>query len=544
MTVADVESFLEIARGLVMMDQGASTNPTTVENTDESRTTATVESSHSNFDTEAGDEVEVIDDMRIEDASKLTHVSPRKGITLDELEEDDLLLKSDLDASGNSAEEEWSDDSSDMLSDEVEDEDQWNDWGNEGLAVDELELEDMDDLESLPSQASTGSGQPANFDDLRSLTSKMEELNFDEAWAAGDTDEIKISGFTVEKGDKGYESESSEKEESSIKSDYSPSNYSDDASNEDSNYEEGTAKHLDALIFGKNSRDGKQRITIKIVHIDQADSAAETFHFTRYVKRGIFDSPPVFHPSKPLLVWPLGDAEILFADYKANTYFTRMLCCSCFRSCHVWVKAHFSPTGEYVHFAALEAQTQDAKSRDRKSALLLNLQISTHRLSVRKTTRSPPRLTYRTTLSLGTVPTLNVSSSPYTLRWTDTHLYLTTNAQTLDVTRISLFPSTASSPVSPKPAEPSMCITTSPLYLPRTVSSRTLHYIPPPPSSSRAPSMKSKTSSTLQPPAQLSTHARVIIGSHSAVPSRGILVPKYQIAPPMGVLVDENKDLG
>jgi hypothetical protein len=538
-----VSSILEITRGLIMVEQGASTNPTTTENTDESRTVATGESIDTSLGPNSDDEVEVIDDVRIEDVSKLTHISRREGIALDELEEYDLLLKSDSDSSGNSAEEEWSDGSSDMLSDEVEDEDQWNDWGNERLTIEELKLEDMSDLGSPSTEASARGDQVPDFDDLRSLTSQIEGLNVDKVWAAGEGDEIKISGFTVERGDMGYESDSIEDEESSIMSGYSPSNYSDDASDEDSDYEEGTAKHLDALIFGKGSREGKQRITINVYSLNQAGSPA-TFHFTRYIKRGIFDSPPVFHPSKPLVVWPLGDAEILFADYKANTFFTRLLCCSRFRSCHVWIKAHFSPAGEYVHFAALEAQTEDPKSSEEKGALLLSLQISTHRLSVRKATRSPPRLTYRTTLSLGTVPTLNISSSPYTLHWTDTHVYLTTNTQTLDVTRISLFPSSTSSSTSTKATEPSICTTTSPLYLPRTTSSRTLHYFPPPPPSSRAPSTRSKTSSNIQPPAQLTTCARVIIGSHSAIPSRGILVPRYQIAPPMGVLVDERRDLG
>jgi hypothetical protein len=534
-------SILRIAGGLVRVEQEASTNPPTTENTDESRTVATSESDATSVHPDPVDEAKNIDDVFIEDASDLQYVSRREGITLDDLEDDDLLLKSDSDASGNSAEEEWSDGSSDILSDEVEDEDQWNDWGNERLTIEELKLEEMRDLELLSSKDSAEGDQVSDFDDLKSLTSQLEELNFDEAWKAGEGDEIKISGFEIGRGDTGYESDSTESEESSVKSGYSPSNYSDDASDEDSDYEEGTAKHLDELIFGKGSREGKQRITINVHDLNHEDSPA-TFHFTRYVKRSIFDSPPVFHPSKPFLVWPLGDAEILFADYKANTYFTRLLCCSRFRSCHIWIKAHFSTAGEYVHFAALEAQTQDPEAGEEKGALLLSLQISTHRLSVRKTTRSPPRLMYRTTVNLGTVPTLNVSSSPYTLHWTDTYVYLTTNAQTLNVARISLFPSSTPSSTSTKPAEPSICTTTSPLYLPRTTSSRTLHFFTPPPPPARALSQRNKPSSTIQPPAP--THARVIIGSHSASPSQGILVPAYQIAPPMVVLVDESKDLG
>jgi hypothetical protein len=413
--VTDVmSSILEITRGFIKIGEGTSTNPSTTEDTDESRTVATADSSATTLDADSDSEAEAVDGLRIEDVDKVNNHYRRGCMTLDELEEDDPLLKSDSDASNNSAEEEWSDGSSDMLSDEVEDEDQWNDWGNERLIIEYLELEETIDSELLLTKGSVRDGQVPDFDDLKSVGSNFEELNIDEIWAAGDGDEINISGFKVKRGDREYESDSSEDAKSSVISGYTPSNYSDDASDNDSVDEGGIAKHLDTLIFGKGTREGKQRTTVNVHNLNQPDSPL-AFHFTHYVKRSIFDSPPIFHPSKALLVWPLGDAEILFADYKANTYFTRVLSCSRFRSCHVWIKAHFSPTGEYVHFAALEAQTQDPKADEEKGALILSLQISTHRLSVRKTTRSPPRLMYRTNIKLGTVPTLNVSGSPYTL---------------------------------------------------------------------------------------------------------------------------------
>lgn len=40
------------------------------------------------------------------------------------------------------------------------------------------------------------------------------------------------------------------------------------------------------------------------------------------------------------------------------------------------------------------------------------------------------------------------------------------------------------------------------------------------------------------------TTAKIIIGSHSAVPSQGLLVPQYQVSPPIGVLLHEEDDLG
>lgn len=131
---------------------------------------------------------------------------------------------------------------------------------------------------------------------------------------------------------------------------------------------------------------------------------------------GAFDVPGLgflqFHPDdeeegksagslKPLLVWPLGGGELLFADYQNNTYFTRLLCSSGFGSCQVSIRPHFSTDGEYLHFAALEVRNAEksADSYGKKPAqVLLTLQVSTHRLSVRETVSSPPLLVLRTNI--------------------------------------------------------------------------------------------------------------------------------------------------
>jgi hypothetical protein len=39
--------------------------------------------------------------------------------------------------------------------------------------------------------------------------------------------------------------------------------------------------------------------------------------------KALFDSPPRMHPTKPLLVWPLGGWQMLYADIEANKYFVR-----------------------------------------------------------------------------------------------------------------------------------------------------------------------------------------------------------------------------
>lgn len=47
------------------------------------------------------------------------------------------------------------------------------------------------------------------------------------------------------------------------------------------------------------------------------------FHFQQDLPVMLYSSPPAIHPSKPLVAWPLGGGDVLFADYMANTYFIR-----------------------------------------------------------------------------------------------------------------------------------------------------------------------------------------------------------------------------
>jgi hypothetical protein len=47
------------------------------------------------------------------------------------------------------------------------------------------------------------------------------------------------------------------------------------------------------------------------------------FYYNQEIPVMLYHSPPVFHPFKPLLVWPVGGGDILFADYSEKTYFKR-----------------------------------------------------------------------------------------------------------------------------------------------------------------------------------------------------------------------------
>ena len=47
------------------------------------------------------------------------------------------------------------------------------------------------------------------------------------------------------------------------------------------------------------------------------------FTFTHQLPIMLYESPPAIHPTKPLVVWPLCGGDVLFADFKGKSYFIR-----------------------------------------------------------------------------------------------------------------------------------------------------------------------------------------------------------------------------
>ncbi|KAI8207348.1 hypothetical protein KHU50_010634 [Colletotrichum sp. SAR 10_65] len=75
-------------------------------------------------------------------------------------------------------------------------------------------------------------------------------------------------------------------------------------------------------------RDPKDRITATIAVYDMASGdAVRLFHYDHDtpVTCMLYHSPPVLHPKKALVVWPLGGGEVLFADFEEKTYFIRAI---------------------------------------------------------------------------------------------------------------------------------------------------------------------------------------------------------------------------
>ncbi|KAJ0272384.1 hypothetical protein Brms1b_013541 [Colletotrichum noveboracense] len=75
-------------------------------------------------------------------------------------------------------------------------------------------------------------------------------------------------------------------------------------------------------------RDPKDRITATIAVYDMTSGdAVRLFHYDHDtpVTCMLYHSPPVLHPKKALVVWPLGGGEVLFADFEEKTYFIRAI---------------------------------------------------------------------------------------------------------------------------------------------------------------------------------------------------------------------------
>ncbi|OKL61210.1 hypothetical protein UA08_03619 [Talaromyces atroroseus] len=424
---------------------------------------------------------------------------------------DEFLHSSSNSISSNTAYTSWSEASSELMSDEMEDEDQWND---QPLTLEELELERREG--SL-------SGDSEGDDDGENANILLLDAEIRSSFSDMDDDE------DPNKRDDLKEMYSEADESSGVESHYSSSNYSFSDSNDGSENEDG-ALFEEMMVNNKTTKaDGTRRVTLRIYDSAKLNHQDPVFHYSCYIKARLFDSPPAFHPSKPLLVWPLGDGEILFANYETKTYYTRELCRSQSRSCHVSIKAHFSRDGQYLHFAALEASEAVKEEGSQPHKVLLRLQLSTHRLSIQKTARSPPRLVFRTTVNLGSVSKIPVSNLPYSLTWTDTELFFTIRGRKLDVIRIPLF----RSPVG-KSSEEVVYYLKDPIFLPRSADVRNTYLFP---------DLSPATITTQSTSKKKDRKTTLILGSYCSLPNQDFSVPRSMSLPPMAVYLRENNDL-
>jgi len=207
------------------------------------------------------------------------------------------------------------------------------------------------------------------------------------------------------------------------------------------------------------------------------------------------------------------------------------------------MKCHFSSDGKFLHTASLEAQETRENKIEAKCpihqnhrTLTLHLFIATYQLSSRKKSRSPPTIIHRVKVLLGKCTAESVSKSPINLTWSHENLYVACSSNQLNVYRICLFKDVAY-------PDGRVLVPTLPVFLPDSARVRPIRYFPP--------------SGTAHP-----NRATVIIGSRSpeqeigtqwiekdgrsgcaACPEQGQRL-LGDISPPIGLFLDEDKDLG
>ncbi|KAH9889149.1 hypothetical protein F4778DRAFT_754176 [Xylariomycetidae sp. FL2044] len=165
------------------------------------------------------------------------------------------------------------------------------------------------------------------------------------------------------------------------------------------------------------------------------------FRFFTRSTESLVDSPPAFHPSEDLVVWPIGGRQLLFANFTQNSYFTRTIDNGRWKIEQFCVQCRFSVCGRYLHIACV-ANVEPKPKKDTKG---LYLHVLTYRLSGRKAVRCAPRLVDRHFVNLGkSLPTIrgSVPDVPFTLTWTDAHVYATENSSTIQIYRVPLYQST------------------------------------------------------------------------------------------------------
>ncbi|VDB95410.1 unnamed protein product [Peniophora sp. CBMAI 1063] len=237
------------------------------------------------------------------------------------------------------------------------------------------------------------------------------------------------------------------------------------------------------VIERGSAREREPEVLLTVFGIHNAGPPTKLFQYKHPLSHMIYESPPALHPHKTLAVWPLGSGSILFADFVEKTYHVQQLRPSTSFSRNVSMKVHFSPCGQYLHVAALEARPESGeepnprhRSRSSSIGLRIYLLLSTFRLSSRKTARSPPPLVHRAIANLGKHIKLNVLRLPFTFVWTETDLFVTQRGTTLSVQRLALFG--ASQSTTPKSPEAHVLVPKNTIILPVSASTRDVHFMP------------------------------------------------------------------
>ncbi|CAK5262530.1 unnamed protein product [Mycena citricolor] len=417
--------------------------------------------------------------------------------------------------------------------------------------------EDEDEAYETWSEGSTEESDRFADDIISPWAGPPSDLDSDDDHSSASSDSESVVGSEEEDESKTTESSDGEIDPSSIVGYGYPHNddrdgwQSEDSDSDDSGSNDSGYARYPRHRFGAPKPHPDLKATLDVY---DSRSSTRVFHFSRPIPFLLYDSAPAIHPSKPLVVWPLGAGDVLFADYAANTFFIRKLRPSTSFTRHVFMKAHFSPSGEHLHFASLEGQRKPSdshgKNKNETVPVRLALLLSTYRLSKRKTTTSPPSLIHRARVELGSCLSISVSFLLYTLTWTPTELYFTQSSNKLRVTRLSLFP-VAEHVAAPVVRRCPVLIPRKPIFLPDSAQRRRVSFFPPSDGSTTAKIIVGSDSRGRA--AQILQQLRNPTAPDDQIPGKGdkkssaslySVKHLFKGIQPVGCLVDEEADLG
>ena len=209
-------------------------------------------------------------------------------------------LPSDESEEWNSAEESWSEGST------VPTENDRAPWNTLESSENDSEADarsSKSESESESSEDETASNAPAH-----SYGQLKEESESD----GGDIE------FDCGSDDDAYEGDSDYSESDSLTFDSDDNDDDDDDDDDDEPWRRSYIRHKP-----KSKGDNHAPKGLLTIYDVGSENPVQLFKFSHPLPIMLYNSPPVFHPTKPLVVWPLCGGEILFADFEGKTYFIR-----------------------------------------------------------------------------------------------------------------------------------------------------------------------------------------------------------------------------
>ena len=220
-----------------------------------------------------------------------SETSPATGASEQESSDESVSQSSSDDSEGwISAEESWSEGSTEATEDERV---PWN--ALESSEGSESETQSEAGTESIASESETSSNAPVNSFGQLKQESDSEGGDFEFDCESADASGQTSSGYSDDGG------------------------ISDDI---DFDTDEDEPRNRRFRSSRRKANDPGPKGSLIVYKLGNEDPK-QVFHFSQPLPTMLYESPPVIHPTKQLVVWPLCRGEMLFADFEGKTYFVR-----------------------------------------------------------------------------------------------------------------------------------------------------------------------------------------------------------------------------